>query len=53
MNVVNSDVVIDKLDDLADVVITDNLKDGQLLQYDEIHKIWGNVTIESAEDTKF
>lgn len=52
MNVVNSEVVIDKLDDLEDVVIAD-LQDGQVLQYDETYKVWGNVTLQSAEEMRF
>lgn len=47
------DAIVEKLSDLEDVVITDELKDGQLLEYDETHKVWGNVTIDSAEETRF
>lgn len=53
MQIASQEAVVEKLSDLEDVVITNELKDGQLLQYDEEYKIWGNVTLESAEETRF
>ena len=53
MQIGAQEAVVDKLSDLEDVVITGDLKNGQLLQYDSTYKVWGNVTIESAEETQF
>lgn len=53
MQVASQEAVVERLSDLEDVIITDDLKDGQLLQYDEEYKVWGNVTLESAEETRF